>query len=98
MTPDQYQRELSRTLAEAILLTGRDESGMTICFANEAVTELLNVAALVLHNSEECTSPAKTRALCDRLARRLQTKISEMQRLAAAGALPFVATVPERTH
>jgi hypothetical protein len=95
MAPDEYKVALRTKLAEAILTTGREGPGHpTIVFSAEAVDELLCIIALVIHNSAEVDTPSKSRKFCDEIARKLQKRISEMQRLAAEGGMDFLFARP----
>lgn len=96
---DAYADKFRAGLSMLIFAAGFDEENRTaVTMSGEATEEIITFLALILHSSDECSSPTKTRALCDQIARKLQRRISEARAQAAAGGMDFMQTVhvPDR--
>lgn len=92
---ESYLDRLISGLFEALVNAGKTQDGGTVVVdGSDAVSALISMIAFVMHNSEECSSPMRTRHCCEKLAKRLRIQIAEVQTAVAEGKMPFVQTWP----
>ncbi|MCG7348198.1 hypothetical protein [Sphingomonas sp. ACRSK] len=79
-----YQARFTEALMQAIMTVSIvDEPGQpraAFVRSGEVIDAMLSMIALLSSTSVETKTPAKTRALCDKLARKLQRLIAAAQR------------------
>jgi signal recognition particle receptor subunit beta len=79
-----YQARFTEALMEAIMTVSIvEEPGQpraAFVRSGEVIDSMLSMIALLSSTSLETKTPAKTRALCDQLARKLQRLIATAQR------------------
>jgi hypothetical protein len=90
-----YQARFTEALMEAIMTVSIvDEPGQprtAFVRSGEVIDSMLSMIALLSSTSVETRTPAKTRAVCDQLARKLQRLIAGAQRSPS----PFETINPE---
>lgn len=92
-TEKQYREEFSKGLFELLMSVSRSEDGCTAMVqSGEIIDELLSAIALLGHGSAEVSTPTKMRRKCDEIARTLQKRMTQIQRLGTQGKLDWLTT------
>lgn len=87
---EAYQQRVTTAALEAIVRASMEPgSGVALLRSGEVVEALTLIMGSVLSTSAECSTPASTRKLCDKIARSLQRRISGFQQHATEHGMPF---------
>lgn len=87
----RFTDELLRAIMDASIVDQPGQARAAIVRSYEVVDSMLSMIAILSATSTETETPAKTRALCDQIARKLQKRINAAKQQPS----PFETYSPE---